>query len=175
MTTGTKILNIASLALLAGAAIYIFKRQKAMIEAKDYREVTETLPRGYRNNNPLNIRYNSANNWQGKVLPNTDGAFEQFANIAYGYRAAFKLIRNYISQGYKTVAQIIARWAPSTENNTDGYINRVCQTTGFYPSTVIMRNDRNALEALVYAMAIFENGYIPLPNKTEISQGYDAL
>ena len=175
MTTGTKILNIASLALLVGAAIYIFKRQKAMIEAKDYREVTETLPRGYRNNNPLNIRYNAANNWQGKVLPNTDGAFEQFENIAYGYRAAFVLLRNYIKDGYNTIAQIIGRWAPATENNTDGYINRVCQTTGFYPSTVITRNDRNALEALVYAMAIVENGYMPLPNKTEISQGYDAI
>ena len=37
-----------------------------------------TLPRGYRNNNPLNIRINSANNWAGKVSPNNDGNFAQF-------------------------------------------------------------------------------------------------
>ena len=41
------------------------------------------LPRGYRNNNPLNIRYVAGNNWKGKVYPNTDrnNTFEQFVNI----------------------------------------------------------------------------------------------
>jgi hypothetical protein len=38
------------------------------------------LPRGIRNNNPLNIRLNPDNRWQGRVSPklNSDGAFEQF-------------------------------------------------------------------------------------------------
>ena len=37
-------------------------------------------PRGIRNNNPLNIRLNPDNRWQGRVPPkhNSDGAFEQF-------------------------------------------------------------------------------------------------
>ncbi len=55
------------------------------------------LPRGYRNNNPLNLRISSSS-WLGKVADNTDGVFEQFSDIRYGYRAAIKTIRNYITR-----------------------------------------------------------------------------
>ena len=40
-------------------------------------------PRGFRNNNWLNIRI-SNNNWQGKRTDNTDGAFEQFETPELG-------------------------------------------------------------------------------------------
>jgi hypothetical protein len=48
------------------------------------------LPRGIRNNNPLNIRLNPDNRWQGKVPPkrNSDGALEQFHDRIMGLRAA---------------------------------------------------------------------------------------
>ena len=41
--------------------------------------------RGYRNNNPLNLRI-SNNAWKGKIpaSQNTDGAFEQFQTMAKG-------------------------------------------------------------------------------------------
>lgn len=42
------------------------------------------LPRGIRNNNPLNIKI--GNDWKGEV-PNTDGTFEQFESMEYGLRA----------------------------------------------------------------------------------------
>jgi hypothetical protein len=52
------------------------------------------LPRGIRNNNPLNIRLNPDNAWQGKVPPkhNSDGAFEQFEDPIMGLRAAAVLL-----------------------------------------------------------------------------------
>lgn len=162
---------------LTGVGIYLLLKQKKnnMSTQQQNRETTETQPRGYRNNNPLNIRFNSANNWRGKVLPNTDGTFEQFDTMANGYRAALVLIRNYIKAGYDTVSEIISRWAPTNENNTDNYINRVCQTTGYFPYTVVGLNDKEVLCKLAYAMAIVENGYIPLPNKNEIIQGWNSL
>lgn len=131
--------------------------------------------RGYRNNNPLNIRKVAGNNWLGKVVPGTDNVFEQFISMAYGYRAALRLITNYIKDGYITVSDIISRWAPNNENNTAGYIQRVCSTTGFYPATIISANDKQAMCDLVYAMAIVENGNTPLPKIQEIYDGWNLL
>lgn len=119
----------------------------------------ELLPRGYRNNNPVNIRI-SGNNWRGKVSPNTDGAFEQFIDLVHGYRAALVLLRGrgYISGGNNTIRKIITKFAPANENNTAGYINRVSQLSGIDPDEVISKNDRDKLTRIVYAMSIVENG-----------------
>ena len=78
--------------------------------------------RGIRNCNPLNIRI--GNNWKGERPTNSDGVFEQFTDMRYGLRAAFILIRRYITK-YKlcTIRAIISRWAPETENLTMAYIN----------------------------------------------------
>ncbi len=60
-----------------------------------------SLPRGIRNNNPLNIR-RSKDKWQGLRALQTDTAFCQFETMAYGWRAAFVLLtRTY----YHTSAQ----------------------------------------------------------------------
>lgn len=131
-----------------------------------------TLPRGYRNNNPLNIRINSGNNWQGKVSPNTDGTFEQFTSMAYGFRAAFVLIRNYINNYAATTVQaIISKWAPNNENNTAGYISAVCGSTGFSPGTIINPYNETQMCKLAFAMAIVENGYAP--NMSDVVAGWN--
>ena len=150
----------------------------------------QNLPRGYRNNNPLNIRFNAVNAWKGKVLPNTDknNTFEQFINLAYGYRAALSLLRTYIRK-YKcdTVAKIITKWAPPTENNTQGYINNVCNIvhTNFgvqlTPDTTLATSDRATLCEMAYAMSIIENGNTAetkaagLPNINIINEAWKLL
>lgn len=127
--------------------------------------MSKPMPRGYRNNNPLNVRLSSRNNWNGKIYDNTDGTYEQFIDMAYGYRAALITLRNYISQGYATIDNIISRWAPAADNNdTNAYINNVCvrmrQLLGreITPFDRIDRNDRDTLVAMAYAMSISENG-----------------
>lgn len=177
-------ISIASAAILGGMAglayWYLVARKKETTMAT----TTTTQPepfnagsgtRGYRNNNPLNIRISSANNWEGKVLPNTDGVFEQFRTMAYGYRAALLLIRNYILAGHNTVAKIISRWAPANENNTTAYINAVCSKTGFAPTTTIGAYNEDMMVKLVYAMAIVENGSTPLPVVADIREGWKLL
>ena len=53
-------------------------------------------PRGLRNNNPLNIEKTKGGNpWRGEIVPSKDSRFAQFTTMAYGYRAAFKLLNNY--------------------------------------------------------------------------------
>ena len=139
--------------------------------------VDKSIPRGYRNNNPLNMRISSSA-WQGKipVENNTDGAFEQFISMAYGYRAAMKLLGNYVTK-YKcdTLAKMISRWAPSNENNTDGYISRVCKTTGFTPDTHISPQNHDQMTSLAYAMSLVENGTKMLPDRSAIEEGWQLL
>ena len=172
MKTNTTISTAVALAAIAAGAYLLSRKSK---QPSTNMSTNKSIPRGYRNNNPLNIRYNTANNWVGKVLPNTDGAFEQFKDMSYGYRAALYLIRKYISQGHTTVSSVISKWAPATENNTSGYITRVCNTTGYLPGTVLSANDKEQLCKLVYAMAIVENGNTPLPDMSEIYEGWSLL
>lgn len=121
----------------------------------------KSLPRGLRNNNPLNIRLNPANRWQGKIYENTDGAFEQFTSIHYGIRAAFKIVHNWLRLGVMplaTPAAIVSRWAPPSENNTRAYIERVGSLARLNMQTRIRWADRDRIVRMVHAMAIVENG-----------------
>jgi hypothetical protein len=89
------------------------------------------VARGIRNNNPGNI-IKSAIKWKGKVMPdkNTDGRFEQFTDMKYGVRAIMVDLRNKISnEATDTIAEIIRKWAPSNENDTNGYIAFVAKET----------------------------------------------
>lgn len=133
----------------------------------------DMLPRGYRNNNPLNIRINDANDWVGKRWKNTDGVFEQFVAMEYGYRAALKLIKNYIqNDGLKTVTDIISKWAPINENNTARYIQRVIGINQWTAGKEINPEDKDDMCDLAYAMAIVENGNTIPPDYTEIYKGW---
>ena len=82
------------------------------------------LPRGIRNNNPLNIRLNPDNRWQGRVPPkhNSDGAFEQFQDPIMGLRAAaVLLIAHYDRRHLDTIRKLVEVWAPPNENDTEAY------------------------------------------------------
>lgn len=152
---------------------------------KQYDMSTNTnLPRGYRNNNPLNIRYNKFNTWKGKVIPNTDknNSFEQFISMPYGYRAALYLLRKYIkSYGCDTLTKIISKWAPANENDTAAYIKHVSEMTGIAPSQYVSPTNKDQMCKLAYAMSIVENGNTPetraagLPNMDMIETGYNLL
>ena len=58
------------------------------------------LPRGIRNNNPLNIRRTAKDQWKGLRAQQTDASFCQFERMEYGWRAAFYLLtRTYYHTG----------------------------------------------------------------------------
>ena len=121
-------------------------------------------PRGIRNNNPLNIR-RSKDKWQGQVLPQRgsgEGAFCQFYTMEYGWRAAFVILcRTYYGKyGLKTIRDIVSRWAPAKENNTEAYIRHVSDYTGISPNKVLGSPKEQPTQWLLigYAMAVVENG-----------------
>lgn len=120
-------------------------------------ERKKTIPRGIRNNNPLNIRI--GNVWLGESPNPTDPDFEQFVNMTAGVRAAFVLLRRYINHYHRnTIPQIISAWAPASENNTQRYIDFVCSSMGINPDERIIFEDKETMIQLVDAMIRFENG-----------------
>ena len=115
------------------------------------------LPRGIRNNNPLNIRV--GNKWLGEVENPTDKDFEQFKTMLYGLRAGFYLLKRYIKR-YKlcTIKEIISRWAPESENNTKRYVESVSRMAGIGILDEISFEDVEGMCAIVSAMCYIENG-----------------
>ena len=122
-------------------------------------------PRGIRNNNPLNIRL-SSDKWQGQRPPSTspegEKSFCQFESMAYGWRAAFVILcRTYYGK-YKlrTIRDIVTRWAPPKDNNTEAYIRHVSDYTGIGPDKVLGSPQEHPTQWLLtgYAMAVVECG-----------------
>ena len=114
--------------------------------------------------NPLNIRY-SHEIFQGE-LANT-GNFKTFINRTYGVRAAMKIINHYCQYHHcNTVSEIISRWAPLCENNTDKYIQFVTGNRNVLsPDTVIDPIlHKDTFLFLIQRMAIYESN-IHLTNK----------
>ena len=104
------------------------------------------MKRGIRNNNPLNIRH-SSDEWQGAAMTQTDRSFVQFQSMAYGYRAAWKVLDTYCLRFTRerevlNVRNIIARWAPPSENDTEAYIRTVVSLSGLGANENIPRPHR---------------------------------
>lgn len=129
----------------------------------------KVVPRGIRNNNPLNIRI--GNTWLGERQNPQDSSFEEFVSIEYGYRAAFCLLRRYIRRYHKnTIAMIISTWAPSSENNTQRYIDFVANAMKISSDTPINYADEDTMVHLVAAMQMMECG-VPA-NLDKVKRGY---
>ncbi len=134
-------------------------------------EVLVGYPRGIRNNNPGNIE-KTTTLWRGEMphFQNTDGRFKQFYNYAYGLRAAILNIKAYFKKGYITPRQIINRWAPPGENNTDNYIRFVSKYTGV-PENTPVPFEKQTIQKLIEAIIIKENGKLYL-NQTDFDQAW---
>lgn len=132
--------------------------------------LSNKIPRGIRNNNPLNIRI--GNVWLGEVQKPTDKSFEQFISMEYGIRAGFIILRRYIRRyGIDTISEIVSRWAPTSENNTAAYVSRVSQLTGIAPDLPLRFEDKPTMVALVDAMIQVECGQrVP---EDKIKKGYE--
>ena len=115
---------------------------------------------GERNNNPLNIRRGKTP-WIGEIPQSSsprggrEGAFVQFATLEHGIRAAYQILDTY-KQKYHAVCieDIISRWAPPSENDTEAYIRSVCTLTGFGGKERLTEAE---WPALVKAMAVVES------------------
>lgn len=119
----------------------------------------------YTRNNPLNIRYSEKNEWLGQT--GECNGFCVFSEEKYGWRAAFVLLKNYYKKGFRTISQIIHRFAPASENPTSSYVSFVSdklQQYGYEAHGVEFKdaaldfgNDMVVVDLLV-VMSMFESG-----------------
>ena len=131
------------------------------------------MSRGLRNCNPGNIRI-TKDKWQGLRANQEDKSFFQFETMAYGYRALIRTLQNYrIKWGCQTIADFINRWAPPVENNTSGYISRVCREMQVPNSYVPDINDKASMCVFAAAISQVENG-VPAV-MADIEKGWELL
>lgn len=116
------------------------------------------MSRGLRNRNPGNIR-RSGSRFRGEVVPGRDASFKEFETMAWGYRAMFVLLDGYRRRhALSTIRQFITRYAPPSENFTDGYIRFVARTAGIDADTPLDTRSPRDMIPLVCAMSEIENG-----------------
>ena len=116
------------------------------------------MARGLNNRNPGNIRQ-SKGRYKGEVRPSRDPAFKQFETMAWGYRAIFVLLHTYRTRdGLRTIAAMIARWAPPSENKTELYIRTVSRRSGIPADRPLDTRDRRTMIPIAAAISFVENG-----------------
>ena len=117
-------------------------------------------PRGIRNKNPGNIRWNSLNNWVGQV-GRDDAGYAVFSDAKWGIRAMGKVLESYHRNGTLSIRQIITRWAPAADrNDTEAYIRHVTKALKKPEHFIPVKQEGDYL-ALVKVIIQHENGTNP--------------
>ncbi|MDZ4254244.1 MAG: hypothetical protein U1A72_16880 [Sulfuritalea sp.] len=123
------------------------------------------LPRGIRNHNPGNLKELAGDNtrWQGERATDDDPVFEEFDSPTMGIRAlALTLINYTLLHDLHTVAEVIARWAPPSENDSGAYLASVCRRCEYEPGQwVDLDMEFAPLLLLTEAIIHHENGKPP--------------
>lgn len=115
-------------------------------------------PRGIRNNNPGNIKWSAANNWQGQIGKDSAG-FVIFSSADYGLRAAARLIKTYINT-YKldTLAKIAPRWSPDAVGLSGAYAAGASRMGQIGANVVISPANAAQIAAVLRGIVGQENG-----------------
>ena len=119
------------------------------------KKAEKQMPRAVRNNNPGNIE--KGIRWRGLASDQPDSRFAKFEDAKWGARAMCKIFATYRRRYQRvTLRQIIERWAPPVENNTDGYVRIVAKRMAIDPDSEI-KPDQYPM--LAQAMSFVEVGF----------------
>lgn len=100
------------------------------------------------NNNPGNLR-----------RPGQSKGFASYGSVEEGLQAMDRQLKIYAHRDHlDTVAQIIAKYAPASENNVGAYIRDVTGRTGFGADQHLNLDDTATMAKLISAMTKHENG-----------------
>lgn len=129
--------------------------------------------RGYRNNNPLNIRFSSSNNWRGQTGSDI-GGFAIFNTMENGLRAGFINLRTYHNRKIRNIRQIVYTWAPVSDGNpnNENYVNHVSNISGIAP-VVELQFNYATYSGIVKGMSEFESRYTP--TETELKNAWNSM
>lgn len=107
-------------------------------------------PRGIRNNNPGNIKYGDFAYRHG-ATGRDDNGFAVFPTMDAGVAAQRALLQTYLVQGNDTIRKVVSKYAPSSENDTSGYIDFVSKKLGISPDKKLAAGDIQALSLAMFA------------------------
>lgn len=127
--------------------------------------------RGLRNKNPGNLRpLPNGEKWDGQIGVDNGagGPFVIFSSFYYGLRALARVLMNYqATYGLQTVREMINRWAPASENDTNQYVDLVAAAMGVDPDqAVAVVDNKPMLFAMMGAIVKEENGLNPFSTAT---------
>jgi len=125
-------------------------------------------PRGYRNNNPGNLRPMPKGKWAGEVAPDNglNGPYSRFESPYHGFRAmTIDVYGDIVNGGQNTIKRLVSgtpeagfrdAYAPgSDKNNEAAYINYLVKATGLaadFPLSIYLHGP-----ALLHAITMYEN------------------
>jgi hypothetical protein len=157
MENNTKI--AVGAAVTAFMAIFFIRKAKGRADILKPSNVTWAAW----NKNLGNIR-NAGKRYAGEItLLYPLNAYKQFSSYTHGAAAMIAHLRRYIngdifkSENLNTIERIINKYAPPSENDTEGYIKKVVQRMGISRTTKINPNDPNLMWNLSKAMSIQED------------------
>lgn len=131
------------------------------------------LPLGLRNNNPGDLR--TGISWLGAI--GSENGFITFKSIDWGLRAlAYDLSNKYFKDGLTTISEIITKYAPPTENDTQAYIDAVSYSMGITPDSNLNLNS-DILQSLIRAVITHELGasYSSMITDADIQDGIQLV
>lgn len=121
-------------------------------------------PRGLTANNPGNLMENETVTYVGEILPSAYAPLRQFCDAPHGLRAMIQCLRAYQRDGIDTIAGIVTRYAPPSENPTAAYIENVARACAAHPDETI--DIERELPQLIRAMVHQEQGSWPYDDAT---------
>lgn len=111
--------------------------------------------RAERNNNPGNLEFRGQ---AGAVPEDGSGRFAKFGSTAEGVSALAKQLGRYGDRGLNTLRKIINKYAPSSENNTQAYIDALSKRLGVSGDQALDLKDAGTLSGLIKGIARHEAG-----------------
>jgi hypothetical protein len=115
---------------------------------------------GIRLNNPLNIRRGLE--WRGLAPVQSHAQFCEFVEPIYGIRAGARILFTYYrDHGIRTIEDIVSRWAPPEENDTEAYIESIVKQTGYARDMLMAFTGPSTITVLLRAMIRQEVGSMP--------------
>lgn len=138
-------------------------------------------PRGIRNNNPGNLNYIGQN---GATLEeHATPRFARFNSAFEGFAALGKQIKAYYNgtskaagyQKLQSVEDIISRFAPASENNTQAYINKLSNMLGVGRGDSLNIQDPQVLATLMNGITQIENGKNPYAPEMVLKAAQSAV
>lgn len=118
-----------------------------------------SLPRGIRNNNPLNLEFREGQ----PGVQGSDGRFGVYPTMEDGVASNAHQLLRYGQQGVNTINGIAAKWAPAPENDPSKYAQKVSMLTGLPTDKPLNLSDPQTMTRLISGMGQVENGQMIEP------------